>query len=138
MRHLRAALIALPLTLGVAVAQEAELRNMAACRLNDAMVTLEFTFDAGACDEIGIAILPATASGTAVFELPVVTTNDICTQQIVPIEFAQAIAVPAEVTALDVRLVDEMDASRQRAAGTVEIAPESVDCMPPAVTPTGG
>ncbi|WP_417309333.1 hypothetical protein [Devosia sp.] len=138
MRHLRAALIALPLTFGVAVAQEAALRDMSACRLNDAMVTLEFTFDAGACDEIGTALVPANASETAVFQIPVVTSNDICTQQIVPIDFAQAIAVPSGVTALDVQLFDEMDAETLRASGTVDIAPESVDCMPPAVTPTGG
>lgn len=130
MRRLSAAL-ALCLVSGVAVAQElAPLNDLKACRLDAELVSLSFSYDGGACEQTGNGSVDLVESGTATVTIPIVSTAEVCTMQVVKVESTSAITAPEEVAALTVQLVSP--GGEVQATGKVDIAPNSPECVPPA------
>lgn len=132
MRQLSAAL-ALCLVSGVAMAQElAPLSDLKACRLDAELVSLSFSYDGGACEQTGNGSVDLVDSGTATVTIPIASTAEVCTMQVVKVNHTGAIAVVSDVTALNVQLVSP--GGEVQATGKVDIAPNTPDCVPPAPT----
>lgn len=130
MRQIHAAL-ALVLFSGAAVAQELpRLDDLKACRLDAELVSLSFIYDGGACEQTGDPSVDLVESGTATVTVPIVPTAQICTMQVVKVVSVSAVAVPADVTALNIQLVSP--GGEVQAAGKVEVGPHTDDCVPPA------
>lgn len=98
-----AATIALA-TSGLAFAQPAELEDLDADRINANQITIEFEYQGGACEEVGPAELGELVDGTLAVNFPVISTSEICTQQIVEIEVEQTIEADSTVSRIDVTL----------------------------------
>ena len=129
MRQLPAAL-ALCFVTGVATAQElAPLTDLKACRLDQELVAMSFSYEGGACEETGNPSVDLVETGTATVTVPIVPTAEVCTMQAMKVESSSAVSVVEEVTALDVQLVSP--GGEVQAEGKVDIAPKSADCVPP-------
>jgi len=125
------ATFALCLVSGVALAQElAPLNDLKACRLDAELVSLSFSYDGGACEQTGNGSVDLVESGTATVTIPIVSTAEVCTMQVVKVSHTGAINAVEDVTALDVQLVSP--GGEVQAKGKVEIAPHTPDCVPPA------
>jgi hypothetical protein len=123
--------LALCLASGVALAQElAPLNDLKACRLDAELVSLSFSYDGGACEETGNGSVELVESGTATVTIPIVSTAEVCTMQVVKVTHTGAINAVDDVTALEVQLVSP--GGEVQAKGKVEIAPHTPDCVPPA------
>lgn len=130
MRPIPAAL-ALCLLSGAALAQElAPLTDLKACRLDAELVSLSFSYDGGACEQTGNGSVDLVEAGTATVTIPIVSTAEVCTMQVVKVTHTGAIAAVEDVTALDVQLVSP--GGEVQAAGKVDIASHTPDCVPPA------
>lgn len=130
MRPIPAAL-ALCLLSGAALAQElAPLTDLKACRLDAELVSLSFSYDGGACEQTGNGSVDLVEAGTATVTIPIVSTAEVCTMQVVKVTHTGAIAAVEDVTALDVQLVSP--GGEVQAAGKVDIAAHTPDCVPPA------
>ena len=124
------ATLALCLFSGVALAQElAPLSDLKACRLDAELVSLSFSYDGGACEQTGNGSVDLVESGTATVTIPIVSTAEVCTMQVVKVTHTGAINAVADVTALNVQLVSP--GGEVQATGKVDIAPNSPDCVPP-------
>ncbi len=133
MRLLPACVLALFLLTGTSLGEQAaELTDLKACRLDAELISLSFSYQGGACEETGDPSLEVSESGDAIIEVPVVSTSDVCTMQVVPVSLSSAVAVPEQVSAVSVQLVDP--AGEVKAAGKTDIAPSSPDCVPPKPT----
>ncbi|MDB5541645.1 MAG: hypothetical protein JWQ89_3372 [Devosia sp.] len=129
MRQIHAAL-ALCVFTGAAMAQDlAPLTDLKACRLDSELVSLSFSYEGGSCEQTGDASADLRDNATATATVPIVSTAEVCTMQAVTVEHSGAVAVPADVTALDVQLVSP--GGEVQATGNVDIAPNSPDCAPP-------
>lgn len=127
------ATLALCLVSGVALAQElAPLNDLKACRLDAELVSLSFSYDGGACEQTGNGSVDLVESGTATVTIPVVSTAEVCTMQVVKVTHTGAINAIADVTALNVQLVSP--GGEVQAQGKVDIAPYTPDCVPPVPT----
>lgn len=127
------ATLALCLVSGVAFAQElAPLNDLKACRLDAELVSLSFSYDGGACEQTGNGSVDLVESGTATVTIPIVSTAEVCTMQVVKVTHTGAINAVEDVTALEVQLVSP--GGEVQAKGKVEIAPHTPDCVPPAPT----
>ena len=127
------ATLSLCLLCAAALAQDlAPLTDLKACRLDAELVSLTFSYDGGACEKTGNGSVDLVESGTATVTIPVVTTSEVCTMQVVKVTHTGAINAVADVTALNVQLVSP--AGKVQAAGKVDIAPHSPDCIPPVPT----
>ena len=127
------ATLALCLVSGVAFAQElAPLNDLKACRLDAELVSLSFSYDGGACEQTGNGSVDLVESGTATVTIPIVSTVEVCTMQVVKVTHTGAINAVEDVTALEVQLVSP--GGEVQAKGKVEIAPHTPDCVPPAPT----
>jgi hypothetical protein len=125
------ATFALCLVSGVALAQElAPLNDLKACRLDAELVSLSFSYDGGACEQTGNGSVDLVESGTATVTIPIVSTAEVCTMQVVKVNHTGAINAVEDVTALDVQLVSP--GGEVQAKGKVQIAPHTPDCVPPA------
>ncbi|CAN7519387.1 hypothetical protein LJR016_003627 [Devosia sp. LjRoot16] len=125
------ATFALCLVSGIALAQElAPLNDLKACRLDAELVSLSFSYDGGACEQTGNGSVDLVESGTATVTIPIVSTAEVCTMQVVKVSHTGAINAVEDVTALDVQLVSP--GGEVQAKGKVEIAPHTPDCLPPA------
>lgn len=125
------ATLALCLVSGVALAQElAPLNDLKACRLDAELVSLSFRYDGGACEETGNGSVDLVESGTATVTIPIVSTAEVCTMQVVKVTHTGAINAVEAVTALDVQLVSP--GGDVQARGKVDIAPHTPGCVPPA------
>ena len=131
MRRLSLASALLLVSSGSVAAQEAaaSLSSVTACRLNAELISLSFSYHGGACEATGDAGVEVGDAGTAVVIVPVVVTNDQCTEQASDVQSTSAVAVPDEVTSLEVRLA--APDGEVKAAGNTDIAPSSPDCVPP-------
>lgn len=98
-----AATIALA-TSGLAFAQPAELDDLDVDRINANQITIAFEYQGGACEEVGSAEIGELVDGTLAVNFPVISTAEICTQQIVEIEVEQTIAAESTVSRIDVTL----------------------------------
>ena len=127
------ATLALCLVSGVALAQElAPLTDLKACRLDAELVSLSFSYEGGACEQTGNGSVDLVESGTATVTIPIVSTAEVCTMQVVKVTHTGAINAVADVTALNVQLVSP--GGEVQATGKVDIAPNSPDCVPPVPT----
>lgn len=125
--------LALCLVSGVALAQElAPLDELKACRLDAELVSLSFSYDGGACEQTGNGSVDLVEAGTATVTIPIVSTAEVCTMQVVKVTHTGAIAAVEDVTALDVQLVSP--GGEVQAEGKIDIAPHTPDCVPPAPT----
>jgi len=125
------ATLALCLVSGVALAQElAPLNDLKACRLDAELVSLSFSYDGGACEQTGNGSVDLVESGTATVTIPIVSTAEVCTMQVVKVTHIGAVNAVEDVTALEVQLVSP--GGEVQAKGKVDIAPHTPDCVPPA------
>ena len=99
----------------------AELANLAACRSAAETVDLSFTYTGGVCEATDPATVTVEGT-TAKVSVPTHSTAEICTLQAVDIDVAQTIEAGAEVTALDVELLNTQ--GTVSATGKVEIEPQ--------------
>lgn len=121
------ALIALP---SFALAQDlAPLSEMKACRLDAATVSLAFIYDGGACEQTGDAKADILDGDTATVTVPTTSTAEVCTMQVVKVNFAGIVPVPESVTRLDVQVLSP--GGDVVAASEADIAPIGPDCLPP-------
>lgn len=105
---MRPVLIALSMLLGAtaAFAQDAAaLEGLAACRTGAGAVDLSFTYTGGACEATDPATVTAEGA-TAKVTVPTHATAEMCTMQALEIDVARSIAVGAEVTTLEVELLN--------------------------------
>lgn len=121
------ALIALP---SFALAQDmAPLSELKACRIDAATVSLAFIYDGGACEQTGEAEADIVEGDTATITVPTTATSEVCTMQVVKVNFAGIVPVPDAVKKLDVQVLSP--GGDVVAASDTEIAPNSSDCLPP-------
>ncbi len=125
------AVIALP---SFALAQDlAPLDELKACRLDPATVSLAFIYDGGACQQNGDAKVEIIEGATATVIVPTSSTAEVCTMQVVKVNFAGVVAVPDTIAKLDVQV--QSPGGDVVAAGEAEITPNSPDCLPPEAAP---
>jgi hypothetical protein len=121
------ALIALP---SFALAQDlAPLSELKACRIDAATVSLAFIYDGGACEQTGEAKADIIEGDTATVTVPTVSTSEICTMQVVKVNFAGIVPLTDAVTKLDVQVLSP--GGDVIAASETAIAPNTPDCLPP-------
>lgn len=90
-----------------------------AVKLEDGKVELKVTYEGGACEETGEATVEAGDQTTDEVTIPTISTAEVCTMQIVPVEYTGIIAVEPPTTTLAVAVLDPE--GRPKAAGSVEI-----------------
>lgn len=121
------ALIALPT---FALAQNlAPLSELKACRLDAATVSLAFIYDGGACEQTGEPVAEIIEGSIATVTVPTVSTAEVCTMQVVKVNFAGIVPVPDAITKLDVQV--QSPGGDVVAASEADITPNSPDCLPP-------
>jgi len=104
---------------------------LSACRLDDNRVVLRFTFEGGACQKPGEASLLPDNGGVGIVTVPTENVGEVCTMQIVPVEFSGVLDASVKVTTLDITVL-KPDGNRQALGSTdVMIGPE--ECVEPAV-----
>jgi hypothetical protein len=126
----RVILLAVTAALGAtgASAQPGQLDHVAACRLDSRTVALSFTFKGGACQEPGVAIVENAGGGVGNVTVPTEDTAEICTMQIVPVEYAGALPAGSQYTALDIAVLSpDGDVQALGSAGIVE---DGAQCGP--------
>lgn len=88
-------------------------------RLPDGKVELSVTWQGGACDEPGEAEVNAGDQTTDEVTIPVSRVGEVCTLQIVPVEFTGTIPVEPATTTLSVMVLDPE--GQPAAGGDIEI-----------------
>lgn len=111
------------------LAQPGQLDNLSACRLDPERVALQFTFEGGACQQPGEAIVEAAEGGVGNVTVPTETVGEVCTMQIVPVEFSGALAAPEEITALDIVVLSPEDEAQ--ALGSTDVMTSGPECKEP-------
>lgn len=109
MRPLYAAIPMLFVATAAFAQDAATLQNLAACRASAETVDLSFTYTGGACEETDPATVTVDGA-TAKVTVPTRATAEVCTMQALDIDVAQTIDAPAEVTSLDVELLNTQGA----------------------------
>jgi hypothetical protein len=108
--------------LAAAAAEPAPLTSASASWTADGKVELAVTFEGSACEEPGE---PHVAAGDVITDevtIPTVSTAEVCTMQIVPVEFTGTIAVEPLTERLAIAVLDTH--GQIKAAGSVEIRPD--------------
>jgi hypothetical protein len=125
----RAIVLAAATLLGLsgASAQPGQLDNVAACRLDPQTVHLRFTFEGGACQQPGEAIVEDAGGGIGNVTVPTEDTAEICTMQIVPVEFAGELPADMEYTTFDITVL-ATDGERVQALGSAGIIDDGPEC----------
>lgn len=118
---LAVAAAAVGLSAGALAQDAAPLSGLAACRLDGDSVALRFTYEGGTCEEPG----EPAVEGSAV-TVPTLRTAEICTTQIVPVEFSGTIAMDEAQTVVDVAVLTPDGAPW--ASGSTEIQASGSDC----------
>ncbi len=108
-----------PISATAAVAEPAPLTSATATWTEDGKVVLAVTFDGSACEEPGEAQVSAGDDITDEVTIPTVSTAEVCTMQIVPVEFTGTIAVEPLTTTLAIAVLDTD--GQIKASGSVEI-----------------
>lgn len=120
---IRAGLAALALALypivAVAAAPPPPLTGATAVWTDDGHVQLDVTWEGGACEEPAEAEVTAGPDQTDVVTIPTNETAEVCTMQIVPVEFSGIIAVEPTTDTLSITVL--APDGQPKAAGSVEI-----------------
>ena len=103
-----------------AAAQSAPLTSATATWTADGKVQLAVTFEGSACETPGEAHVASGDDITDEVTIPTVSTAEVCTMQIVPVEFTGTIAVEPLTTTLAIAVLDTD--GQIKASGSVEIA----------------
>ena len=111
------------------LAQPGQLDNLSSCRLDAERVVLAFTFEGGACQQPGEATIEPTEGGVGNVTVPTETVGDVCTMQIVPVEFSGTLAAADEITALDITVLSPEGGPH--ALGSTEILTSGPECKEP-------
>jgi hypothetical protein len=116
-----AALLALPMlaSFGAVAGEPEPITSARAHWVADGHVELTLTYQGGACETPGEAAVSAGAEQTDEVTIPTVSTAEVCTMQIVPVEFTGLIAVEPTTTTLAILILDFE--GQPKAGGTVEI-----------------
>ena len=123
-------LLAATLCCSAAIAQEvASFTELAACRIDAETVLFNATFDGGACMKVEPAQLAEPRGTIVAVHLPTVSTSEICTMQIVPVEVEQVIQADEVIADLFVTVSDPQN--NELAQGQVEVADHTEDCVAP-------
>ncbi len=123
-------LLAATLCCSAAIAQEvASFTELSACRIDAETVLLNATFDGGACMKVEPAQLAEPRGTIVAVHLPTVSTSEICTMQIVPVEVEQVIQADEVIADLFVTVSDPQN--NELAQGQVEVADHTEDCVAP-------
>ncbi|HHY48173.1 MAG TPA: hypothetical protein GYA10_00250 [Alphaproteobacteria bacterium] len=85
----------------------------------DGKVELKVTYQGGACEEPGEAKVEAADTTTDVVVIPTRSTAEICTMQIVPVEYSGVIAVEPWTTTLAITVL--APDGQLKASGSVAI-----------------
>jgi hypothetical protein len=110
---------ALMAPLGAMADEPAPLTAVSAAWVEDGKVELKLTYEGGACEATGTAEVAAGDETTDEVTIPTVSTAEVCTMQIVPVEFSGVIAVEPTTTTLAIMVLDPD--GKPKAAGSVEI-----------------
>ena len=121
---MRIALAAAALVFAAPAAVMAEepppLTGASATWTSEEKVELSVTYDGGACEEPGVAMVEAADVTIDIVVIPTYSTAEVCTMQIVPVTYEGVIAVEPLTERLSVLVLDPQ--GRPVAAGTVDIA----------------
>jgi hypothetical protein len=105
------------------------LDGLGACRLDEERVALTFTFEGGACQQPGEASVLPGDGGVANVTVPTSNVGDVCTMQIVPVNFAGVVDASKEIITLDVTVVNPE--GQPQALGSTDIADGDEPCLEP-------
>ena len=111
-----------------ASAQPGQLDHVAACRLDPETVHLRFTFEGGACQQPGQAIVEDAGGGIGNVTVPTEDTSEVCTMQIVPVEYADELPADRSYTAFDIVVLGTH--GDVQALGSAGILDDSPECEP--------
>src|SRR5688572_18277018 len=100
------ALLAVLTPLAATAAEPAPLTSATATWTEDGKVDPAGTFDGSACEESGEAQVSAGDDITDEVTIPTLWTAEVCTRQIVPVEFTGTIAVEPLTTTLAIAVLD--------------------------------
>jgi hypothetical protein len=103
-----------------AAAQPQPLTSASATWTADGKVELAVTFEGSACETPGEAHVAAGDVITDEVTIPTISTAEVCTMQIVAVEYSGTIAVEPLTTRLAIAVLDAE--GQIRAAGSVEIS----------------
>lgn len=116
---------------GVAAQPAGQLDHVAACRLDSDTVALRFTFEGSACQQPGEAELEDAGGGIGNVTVPTEDTAEVCTMQIVPVQFAGELAAGEDYTTFDIAVLNpEGEVQALGSAGIVEAGLECGDVPP--------
>jgi len=108
---------------------------LSACRLDDSRVVIRFTFEGGACQQPGEPTLEPGDGGVGAVSIPTENVGDVCTLQIVPVEFAGVVDAGSSITSLDVTVLDP-DGGRLGLGSTDVVDDANTECIEPEATAT--
>jgi hypothetical protein len=128
--HQACGLAAILLATGVLAEETRPLDALSACRLDENRVALQFTFEGGACQKPGEATLDAAKGGVGNVTVPTHNEGDVCTMQIVPVEFSGVLTADPEITSLDITVL-KPDGKNRQALGSVDVATGPEECVEP-------
>lgn len=90
-----------------ALAQDlAPLNGITACRATPETVQLSFTYEGGACQETDLARVDLLEPGIATISIPTHNRGEICTMQVVQIEYEGTLDIAPDITGLNVQVLN--------------------------------
>ena len=129
--YLAFGLVAAIFPAGAALAEATRpLDAISACRLDADRIVLRFTFEGGACQQPGEAVLARGKDGLGAVTVPTSNVGEVCTMQVVDVPFEQVVAAEKAVTTLDIT-VTRPEGGRQ-ALGSTDISTGPEECVAPA------
>lgn len=102
---------------------------ISACRLDEARIALRFTFEGGACQKPGEASLLPDEGGIGNVTVPTETVGEMCTMQIVPVEFAHVLDATEEIITLDITVLSPE--GQPQALGSTDVLDGNEECVEP-------
>jgi hypothetical protein len=127
---IRTAFVAAFFCTGAVLAQEAaSFTALSACRVDEEHVLVRATFDGGACQTVGPAQMSEPRGTIVAVHFPTISTADMCTMQIVPIDIVQVIEASIVIADLAVSVSDPQN--NPIAEGQVEVEEDAADCVAP-------
>jgi hypothetical protein len=115
---------------GAVFAQEvASFTALSACRVDEDHVLVRATFDGGACQAVGPAQMAEPRGTIVAVHFPTISTSEMCTMQVVPVDFIQVIEASVVIADLAVSVSDPQN--NLLAEGQVEVDEYAPDCVAP-------
>jgi hypothetical protein len=102
---------------------------ISACRLDEARIALRFTFEGGACQQPGEASLLPEEGGIGNVTVPTTNVGEMCTMQIVPVEFAHVLDAAKDITTLDIVVLSPE--GQPQSLGSTDIEDGDEECVEP-------